>query len=295
MYLEFEARSSSLLCPSITVSIWFKLTLECIFSISQFILLVMFDSLQPHGLQYTSIPCPSPTVRACSNSRPLSQWCHPTISSSVIPFSSCLQSFPAPGSFPMSQFFASGGQSIGASASASASVPPINSGLSEEGLQIAEKRTVKCNILSRALLEELWGQLDAITLTWIGWFFLRPPCTPHNHPESPVCIVPHPHAPCIMPLSLHLWCGSRRFFSMSNPTRWLWRATSMRWLCWQLTEFPSEDWVRAYKGSSSRRGTSTKLSSNSPTMATVTLVTAERSAPLLGNYSGRPTSAFLTL
>ena len=68
----------------------------------------------------------------------------------------------------MSQFFASGGQSIGASASASASVPPINSGLSEEGLQIAEKRTVKCNILSRALLEELWGQLDAITLTWIG-------------------------------------------------------------------------------------------------------------------------------
>ena len=71
-----------------------------------------------------STPCPSPTPRACSNPCPLSQWCHPTISSSVIPFSSHLQSFPASGSFPMSQFFASGSQSIGASASAS--VLPIN-------------------------------------------------------------------------------------------------------------------------------------------------------------------------
>ena len=70
-------------------------------------------SLQPHGLQHTRLPCPSPIPRAYSNSCPLSQWCHPTISSSVVPFSSCLQSFPAPGSFPMSQFFASGGQSIG--------------------------------------------------------------------------------------------------------------------------------------------------------------------------------------
>ena len=65
------------------------------------------------------LPCPSPTPQACSNSCPSSQWCHPAISSSVIPFSSCLQSLPASGSFPMSQFFASGGQSIGASASAS--------------------------------------------------------------------------------------------------------------------------------------------------------------------------------
>ena len=65
------------------------------------------------------VPCPSRTSRACSNSRPLSQWCHPTISSSVVPFSSCLQSFPASGSFPMSQLFASGGQSNGASVSAS--------------------------------------------------------------------------------------------------------------------------------------------------------------------------------
>ena len=77
------------------------------------------SSLPPHGLQRVRLPCPTPSPRACSNSRPLSQWCHPTVSSSVIPFSSCLQSFPASGSFPVSQLFASGGQSIGASASAS--------------------------------------------------------------------------------------------------------------------------------------------------------------------------------
>ena len=84
----------------------------------------MSDSLHPHGLQHTRLPCPSPTSRACSNSCPSCQWCHTTISSTVIPFSSCLQYFPASGSFPMSQFFASGGQSIGASASIS--VLPMN-------------------------------------------------------------------------------------------------------------------------------------------------------------------------
>ena len=82
------------------------------------------DSLQPHGLQHTRLPCPSPTPRACTNSCPLSWWCHPIISSSVILFSSCLQSFPASGSFPRSQFFSPGGQSIGVSASAS--VLPMN-------------------------------------------------------------------------------------------------------------------------------------------------------------------------
>ena len=81
-------------------------------------------TLWPHGLQHTRPPCPSLTPRVYSNSCPLSQWYHPTFSSSVIPFSSCLQSFPASGSFQMSQFFASGGQSIGASASAS--VLPMN-------------------------------------------------------------------------------------------------------------------------------------------------------------------------
>ena len=80
---------------------------------------VASDSLWPHGLQHARLPCPSSTLRACSNSCPLSQWCHPTISSFVAPYSSCLQSFPASGSFQMSQFFSSGGQSIGVSASAS--------------------------------------------------------------------------------------------------------------------------------------------------------------------------------
>ena len=84
----------------------------------------MFNSLQPHGLQHTRLPWPSPTPRACSNSGPLSQWCHPTISSSVIPFSPCPQSFPASWSFPISQLFTSGGQHIGVSASAS--VVPMN-------------------------------------------------------------------------------------------------------------------------------------------------------------------------
>ena len=80
--------------------------------------------LQPHGLQHARLLCPSPSSRACLNSCSLSQWCHPTILSSVVPFSSCLQSFPASGSFLMSQFFASGGQSMGVSASAS--VLPMN-------------------------------------------------------------------------------------------------------------------------------------------------------------------------
>jgi len=78
----------------------------------------MSGSLWPHGLQDARLPCPSPIPRACSNSCPSSQWCHPIISSSDIPFSSCLQFFPASGSFPRSQFFASDSQSIGASASA---------------------------------------------------------------------------------------------------------------------------------------------------------------------------------
>ena len=83
---------------------------------------VVSSSLPPHGLQHTGPPCPSPTPGACSNSCPSNQWCHPTISSSVVPFSSCLQFFPASGSFPVSQFFTSGGQIIGASAS----VLPMN-------------------------------------------------------------------------------------------------------------------------------------------------------------------------
>ena len=85
---------------------------------------VVSDSFPPHGLQHVRPPCPSPTPKVYSNSCPLSWWCHPAISSSVIPFSSCPQSLPASGFFPMSQLFAWGGQSIGVSASAS--VLPMN-------------------------------------------------------------------------------------------------------------------------------------------------------------------------
>ena len=82
---------------------------------------VVSNSLRPYGLQHARLPFPSPTSRIYSNSCPLSQWCHPSISSSVVSFSSHLQSFPASGSFQMSQFFTSGGQNIGVSASASVS------------------------------------------------------------------------------------------------------------------------------------------------------------------------------
>ena len=90
----------------------------------QFSCSVESDSLRPHELQHARPPCPSPTPGGCSNSCPSSRWCHPAISSSVVPFSSHLPSFPASGSFQMSQFFTSGGQSIGVSASAS--VLPVN-------------------------------------------------------------------------------------------------------------------------------------------------------------------------
>ena len=94
------------------------------FSSVQFSHSVMFDSFRPHALQHARPPCPSPTPGAYPNSCPLSQWCHPAISSSVSPFSSCPQSLPALGSFPMSQLFSWGGQNTGVSASAS--VLPMN-------------------------------------------------------------------------------------------------------------------------------------------------------------------------
>ena len=95
-----------------TVIYPYNWTLCCCCSVMQ-----SCSTLWAHGLQHTRLPCPSPSPRACSNSCLLSQWCHPTISSYVTPFSSCLQSFPASGSFLMSRLFASGGQSTGASAS----------------------------------------------------------------------------------------------------------------------------------------------------------------------------------
>ena len=104
--------------PLIFFSLW-----QCLSSV-QFSHSVMSNSLWPHGLQHAKLLCPSQNDGACSNSCPPSQWCHSTIPSSVIPFSSCLQSFPEPGSYPNSQFFASGGQSIGVPVSAS--VLPMN-------------------------------------------------------------------------------------------------------------------------------------------------------------------------
>ena len=110
-------------------------------SSDQFSSLVMFDSLRPHGLQHARPPCPSPTPRVYPNSCQLSWWCHPTISSSVVPFFSCHRSFPESGSFLMSGFFASGGQIIGVSPSAS--ILPIN-------------------------IQEDWFPLG-----WIGWISLQ--------------------------------------------------------------------------------------------------------------------------
>ena len=108
---------------------WFAWINMILFRSVQFSCSVVSDSLWPHESQHARPPCPSPTPGVHSDSHPSSQWCHPAISSSVVPFSSCPQSLPASGSFPMSQFFASGGQSIGASASASGLPMNIHSGL----------------------------------------------------------------------------------------------------------------------------------------------------------------------
>ena len=111
-----------------TIVIWIKFTHSCPFKFTdssvQFSHSVVSNSLWPHELQHARPPCPSPTPGVHPNQCPLSWWCHPTISSSIIPFSSCPQSFPASRSFQMSQLFASGGQSIGVSASTS--VLPMN-------------------------------------------------------------------------------------------------------------------------------------------------------------------------
>ena len=124
---EVPQRSSDSSCFPIQVVgyvLWACLNKQREISVSQFSHSVVSNSLQPHGLQHPRPPCRSPTPEVYSDSCPLSRWCHPTISSSFIPFSSYLQSFPASGSFPMSQFFTSGGQRTGVSASAS--VHPMN-------------------------------------------------------------------------------------------------------------------------------------------------------------------------
>ena len=114
-----------------------------IFSSVQFSRSVMFNSLHPHESQHARPPCASPTPGVHSNSHPSGQWCHPAISSSVIPFSSCTQSLPASESFPMGQLFVWGGQSTGVSASAS--FPPKNT----QGWSPLEWISLQCKGLSR--------------------------------------------------------------------------------------------------------------------------------------------------
>ena len=147
----------------------------------------MSNSLQTHELQHTRIPCPSHSPWACLNSCPLSLWCHPTISSSVIPFS-CPRSFPAAGSFQMSQFFASGGQSIGISASTS--VLPMNTqdwsplgwtgwiSLKSKGLSTVFSNTTVKSINSSALnllysptltfIHDYWKAIALTIWTFVG-------------------------------------------------------------------------------------------------------------------------------
>ena len=150
----------------------------------------MSDSLQPHGLQHIRLPYPSPSSGTCSNSCSLSQCCHPDISSSVIPFSSCLESFLAWRSFPMSQFFPSGGQSIGASASAS--VLPMNiQGLfpleltgfsslqSKELSRVFPNTTVQKHQFFRSH-PSLWS--NSHMPTWLLELFL--------YPQMEVCVFP---------------------------------------------------------------------------------------------------------
>ena len=143
-------------------------------------------TVQPHGLQHTGLPCPSPTPGAYSNSCPLSRWCHPTISSSVIPFSSHLQSFPGSGSFPVSQFFSLGGQSIGVSASASVLPMTIQVwfplgwtgwiSLQSKGLSRVFSSTTEIKVNPR--VTSMWGRpvLYLLTFQW------------KRYPSSPISL-----------------------------------------------------------------------------------------------------------
>ena len=137
------------------------------------------NSLWPHESQHARPPCPSPTPRAYSNLCPLSQWCYPTISSSVIPFSSCLQSFPASGSFPMSQFFTSGGQSIWVSASASDLSMNIQDwfplgwtgwiSLQSKGLSrvfMGKGTSLECRVWVHSVVEECWSWAGKMVEPW---------------------------------------------------------------------------------------------------------------------------------
>ena len=165
--------------PACPIALYYYINFIYTYMSLQFSHSVMSNPLQPHGLQHARPPCPSPTPRAYSDSWPLSWWCHPTISSSVVPFSSRLQSFPASGFFQVSQLFTSGGQSIGFSASTS--VLPVNTqdwfplgwtgwiSLQSEGLSRAFSNTTVQNINTSAL-----SFLDSSTLTSIHDYYRKP-------------------------------------------------------------------------------------------------------------------------
>ena len=176
--LSILYQSVQLLCH-----VWFFVTpwtAACQASLSIISYSVMSDSLWPHGLQHARPPYPSSTLGTCSNSRPLSQWCHPTISSSIIPFSSHLQSFPKSGSFHMSQLFASGGQSTGVSASAL--VLPMNIqdwsplgwtgwiSLQSKGLsRVFSNSTIQKHQFFRSCISGIKQYLSAPNVFWVYW------------------------------------------------------------------------------------------------------------------------------
>ena len=145
--------------------------------IVQFSCSVVSDSLRFHGLQHARPPCPSPTPRVYSNSCPLNPWCNPTISSSVVPFSSHLQPFPAPGSFLMSQFFTSGGQSIGVSAEASVQFSSV-----------AQSCPTLCDPMNRSMPgHHVHHQLPEFTQTHVHWVSNAiQPSHPLSSPSPPV-------------------------------------------------------------------------------------------------------------
>ena len=139
----------------------------------QFSCSVMHNSLWCHRLQHCRIPCPSATSRACTNSCPSGQWCHPMISSSVVLFFSCLQSFPASGSFPVSQFFTSGGQSFAGSASASVFPVNIQDWFCQDGLvgSPCSSRGLK-SLLQNQVQNHQFFHSQLWYFSWQSWFQL---------------------------------------------------------------------------------------------------------------------------
>ena len=142
----------------------------------------MSDSLRPQGLQHARPPCPSPAPGVCSNSCPSSQWCYPTISSSVVPFSSCLQSFPASGSFQMSQLFTSGGPSTGVSASTS--VLPMNT---QDWFSLGWTGWI-CLAVQGTLKHLLQHQSSKASVLWCSAFFMVQLSHPYVTPGKTIAL-----------------------------------------------------------------------------------------------------------